>query len=249
MINKLRLLRNKSTTVNEIINVYPLTIGEIEDIGEEDYRMYLNCLLIDKNSLNSEGLSREEKKEFNKITPLDTLLLYCHQDLEFRRITEESFLIFTKEEVEYSINDEHPIGCFYFYVEGNKILLDNNLFNEFRTILMKQNYLQDQQSSSGFKPANNKATELMERMNKIKEKLNKQNKEESLPLSEIVSIVSAYSNDVNILTVWDLTIFQLYELYARLLLWDSYHNDYIHLPHMEKEDQEKISKNHWAKKL
>ncbi|UQX56081.1 hypothetical protein M5V91_10875 [Cytobacillus pseudoceanisediminis] len=127
--------------------------------------------------------------------------------------------------------------------DQGSFILNSVLFEEVKAVIFRQNFLKDSKSSS-FKPANSKAKQLMDKLQKVKAKIQKQNNEEQLGLKDIISIVSAYSTDINILTVWNLTVCQLYETYTRLIIWDEYHNKFTLLPHTS--DTSSLDLKHWA---
>lgn len=240
MISDLQLQKGSPIDVG-LCKVYPLTLGEITDfVGENKYNQLLSSLLIDKSSLNLDDVSKEEKEIFDKLTTYEIIILHSFRDEEMRKVFIKSFSLFLREEIHY-----HQEGFFYIgELTDNRIITKEN-FEQIKQILKKQNYLQD--AEDDFKPANEKTIELYEKMKKIKEKLKKKNPDDGLKLSDIVSIVATYSNDISILTVWNLTIYQLYESYLRLIMWDNYHTSYMHLPHMDEEDRKSMI--HWASKL
>lgn len=241
MISELQLQKGNPIDIG-ICKVYPLTVGEITDVGDSQYNQYLSSLLIDKSSLNMDDASKEVTEVFDKLTTFEIIILHIYHDESMQKVFTDSLSFFLRENVEY-----HPNGFFYLgEVEDNRIISKDN-FELIKEIIKKQNYLQDDENEH--KPANDKAAELIAKIKKIKDKLKKQNTDEGLKLSDIVSIVANYSNDINILTVWNLTIYQLYESYLRLIMWDNYHTSYMHLPHMDEEDRNSLQENHWAKKL
>nr|BDD47805.1 hypothetical protein 6 [Bacillaceae bacterium] len=243
MINRLLLLKGEPIPIEDLCTVHPLRLEEISVIGEETYNQYLSLLMIDKSALQVNHITDpDEIAELNKITGLDILIMYGKNQDEMCSLTCKALSTFLKEDVSYS-----PLGYFFIgdFIEDR--IITYPLFEQIKTILKKQNYLNDKQEEKEFKPANDKASELIEKMKKVKEKMKNQNNEDGLALSDIVSIVSTYSSDINILTVWNLTIFQLYETYLRLIMWDEYHTNHFHLPHMDENARKDFK--HWANKI
>lgn len=240
-MNELKILKGDPIEVVECLSVYPLTLAEISDIGDKEYDIHLTAIATNKEILSQLELDKDiPRNELNE--------LYTYSDLEFIFYLSvhnpsilDSFMaalrIFLKSKVEFSkrgILIENDLIC---------VFLDSDLFSKIKSIIFKQNFLKDSEHTS-FKPANSKAKELMERLKKAKEKIQKQNDKEGLSLKDIISIVATYSNDINIKTVWDLTVSQLYESYLRLIIWDDYQNKQRLLPHTS--DPQSLDIKHWA---
>jgi hypothetical protein len=239
-MNELKYLKGSPIQIRDGLKIYPLTLGEIADLGLGNYYNYIQSLTIDKSMINKlDGIvPKSEIEEVYKYNELEFILYLCSKDTSIFYFFLESMKIFLRSE----------IGLFQdvgFVITNNEaeIILDNDLFLEIKKVIIKQNFLKDDDSSN-FKPANSKAKELMEKLKKAKEKIQKQNNEEGLNLKDIISIVSNYSNDLNILTIWNLTVYQLYEAYLRLIVWDEYHNKYTLLPHTT--DSQSLDLKHWA---
>jgi hypothetical protein len=241
MIGDLELLSGMPIDIG-ICKVHPLTIGEIAKIGETTYNQYLSILMLDKSSLTpSESLTPQQIEEFNKLDSYSVLLIHAHTDEFMRTLITSSLSLFLKEDVTY-----HESGFFYLgeIIEGRVIMPEN--FDQIKLILQKQNFLKEDKTKE-FKPADDNTAKIMEKMRKAKEKIQKQKQDEGLGLSDIVSIVSAYSNSIDILNVWNLTVYQLYQSYMRLIMWDEYHNNFLLLPHVS--DSSTLKLNHWASKI
>jgi hypothetical protein len=239
-MNDLKLLKGDPIPIRAGLYLYPLYLSDIADIGENNYNYYLHIFRIDKSllgQLNGE-ISHSELDEIYKYSELEFVLYLCGQDSSLLYFFMESLRVFLKSEIKI----EKDVGIIIENEEVS-ITLDNDLFLEIKKIISKQNYLKVSEEPN-FKPANDKAKELIDKMKKAKEKIQKQNKEEGLSLKDIISIVSTYSNDLNIMSVWKLTVYQLYESYLRLVLWDEYHNKFILLPHTS--DSQSLDLKHWA---
>jgi hypothetical protein len=102
-------------------------------------------------------------------------------------------------------------------------------------------------------PADEETRQLIEHMEKMrkivddKKKIQQQSDgtEDDIDISDIISAVTARSNSINKFNVWDLTLYQLYDEYARLELIDNY--DFSIKAMMA--GAEKIDLKHWSSKL
>ncbi len=243
MVSHMRLLSGKPFKVGEL-TFYQPTINQVDDMGEEMYSNLYQSLLIDKNHL-------KDNPDFNQdfINSSSDFQIFMKLNLEdqmFREIIKHTLHLFTGEDFFYDgdylkaivSTEDSPIDVY----------LDEKLFFDLRSVVRQINYIPDK-AEGAFKPANSKAEELKQRLEKAKQKVKEDNKENGLRLSDIVSIVSSYSNDLNIFNVWDLTIFQLFESYVRILVWDEYHIGQQHSPHMDENSRKELSKSHWVKQV
>lgn len=240
-MDELQLLKGTPISVHKGVKVHPFTIGEITDIGQNIYNSYISSILIDKTILNNsqyDDLSQEALSELNEISDLDFILALSINNGDISDVFVEALSYFLKCQVRFDFNYGIIINN-----ENEEIILDSSTFDEIKKIISKQNFLKDNDSSK-FKPANAKARALLEKLNKAKENIQKQNKEEGLKLHDIISIVATYSNDINMLSVWNLTVYQLYNCYLRLIIWDDYHNKYQLIPH--SSDINSLDIKHWA---
>lgn len=128
-------------------------------------------------------------------------------------------------------------------------------FDDIINVIKLQNYLEKPSSKVGKAAEDNPADEatrkLMEHMQKMREKVDAKKKVqqgndgESIDISDIISAVSSKSNSINKLNIWELTLYQLYDEYARLELIDNY--DFSVRAMMA--GAEKIDLKHWSSKL
>lgn len=240
-MNELKLLKGAPIEIGYSLKVYPAKIEEITEIGEEIYNSYVSAIMIDKsvlNNVNENQMPKEILDGLYKCSDLEFILYLSLTDRVILKAFMEALSLFLKCDIRFN----QELGIIISHNE-NEIVLNDEIFNEFKKVVVKQNFLKDGEKSK-FKPANDKARALLEKLNKAKEKIQKQNKEDGLSLKDIVSIVATYSNDINILSVWNLTVYQLFVCYMRLIMWDDYHNKYQLIPH--SSDIESLDLKHWA---
>lgn len=229
----MRLLSGMPINVGNF-SVRPLTLREILDIGEDVYSELLSAVMADKTSLKSDVDLDESVTNYMIVY---TLAL---QDEVYRRLVLNSLALFLSEEI---FMDSYG---FYSLRDQESVYMTSDEFMKIQEIIKIQNYLGESEEDSGYKPANDKAKEYAEKLAKLRgEMVEDNNKEEGLRLGDLVSIVSVYSYDINILSVWSLTIYQLHECYIRLIVRDDYDKHYMHLPYVEDEDRDKVE--HWSR--
>lgn len=229
----LKILRGSPIDVG-VGKLYPLTIGEISDIGESEYNRCISVTTILQDKLEFEG---------QKLTHFETTIVYCAQSPEFNEVFLKALNIFFKEKVHFYRDG----GIFYLGELEDRRFIDEEKFNHMKTVIKKQNFIKDDLEEKEFKPANDKAKELIEKMKQVKSKIKQQNNDDGLNIGDIVSIVAAHTPNVSIFSVWDLTVFQLYNLYLRLILKDTYESNFYLLPHTS--DSKSLDLKHWATKI
>ena len=238
--DEIKLLRGKPVEIQYGIKVYPLTLDEISEIGSKIYNSRIGTFFVDKSLLNeANDIPIETLEEIHKLNDLEFIYyLALSGDINLIYSLSDALRMVLKCDVVVEQNADIKI------FKGEEIVtLDNDLFLSIKKIITKQNFLKDDEKTE-FRPANAKARALLEKLNKAKENLQTQNKKDGLSLNDIISIVATHSNDINIITVWNLTVYQLYICYLRLLMWDDYHNKYQLIPH--SSDIDALDLKHWA---
>jgi len=197
--------------IENLGKIYPLTIREIATIGELNYNKYLSLLLIDKNNIAKEN----KDVDMSNINNYELLLLHCYYNSEY-------VIEFTKA-IEINFKESillHKDGYFYFGdIKDNRIINSDN-FNLIQEIIKKINYISDKKEEEEYNPANDKAREIIEKIKRNKKEVEK-NKKEEINLYSIISSI-AWKSHIGIKSVWDLTIYQLYDAYYRLNMIDNY---------------------------
>lgn len=90
------------------------------------------------------------------------------------------------------------------------------LLPEIESIILQLNAVsKDAMDTSNAK--NKAAAKIIEKLNKRKKGNEKKAKSDpKLELPNIISAVAAYHSSINILNIWDLTVYQVYDLFARM---------------------------------
>ena len=197
----LKLLAGMPIDINNLGILTPLKLKEITNIGESNYNELLSVLLIDKE--NIEGLNDQE------ISNLELLMVYSYQNFEFREKVLKSLKLFFNKE--FFMSNE---GLFYC----EDLIIDKEPFDDFQYALKCANHIEIKKEPE-YVPGNERARKFMEKL-----KLNKQNikKPETMNLHSIISGVAWKSNNMNIIEIFKLTIYQLYDAFYRLENIDNY---------------------------
>ncbi|UQB84209.1 hypothetical protein [Bacillus amyloliquefaciens] len=159
-------------------------------------------------------------------------------------------IVFEGEDDKYYLNedklDEVPATELKFVHRDN--------FDEIVEIVKTQNYLTKPiEKINGSNPADEETKKLMEHMENMRNKVNEKKRlqkemdgeSDNIDISDIISSVTAKSNSIDKFNVWSLTLYQLYDEYARLELIDNY--DFSIRAMMA--GAEKIDLKHWSSRI
>lgn len=218
----------------EGIFVHPLKLREIAELGVEKFNSYLSLLLVENKVTY---LSPEYK--INSFEYLCFLMENNREDgIEFKdalsKVLKTNVFPVLKEDTAYLLTDDG-------------VIINFQLFEKMQDIIKHQCFIGGKELKKKFNPANDKARELKEKLDRIKTQLNKDNADRQIDITDIISIVSAYTPNINIVDIWDLTIYQLYQLYMRLIMKDNYETELQQV--MQGVDPKSLKLKHWAGKL
>lgn len=211
--NKLRLLLGLPIAVPNLCYVHPVKIRDIADIGEDKFNQYLSIITF-------QGKDRIEIEDLN-LSTFEFVTISCIGDIGFRNSYLNALSFFLREEVHLT-ND----GLFYLGDINEQRIIKEEHYEQIRQIVKEQNYMdKEEKKENQFKPHDERTRQLLEKQKKYEALLQQANAENGLHLHDIVEIVAAYSN-VDILRIYDLTIYQLYKNYIRLSLKANYTDQY-----------------------
>lgn len=179
-------------------------------IGMWKYNLYLNVLVWDKSAFlkfirttrgrASEKLQDDRLNVFDIVTLLEYTRELVHNSLKFFMV--ESLLWDEKSR------------CFVVQTEDGKEIgrINRDNFDTVRSLMLQLNYINVGESAQPTKHSSKKAQELWERAQKyLKEETAKSPQDKRLALGNIISKLCAASTSYNLLNIYDLTVFQLYD--------------------------------------
>lgn len=201
--DELRLLKGSSFFVNGI-KIKPFTIGEIVEIGYEEYQKNLNIFIWEVKDF-----VLEVPEEFKEIKIFDLILNSGSKELLEGFLTGIDFFLKPKE---MNIN-----------IKSNEIIIDDKSigrdnWDDICRIIKTQNCVKRNKEEE-YNPANEEARKIIEKIKALKKE---HPPKELVTLSSIISGIAYKSNSLNIINIWDLTIYQLYDALNRLNLIDNY---------------------------
>lgn len=197
-IDKLILISGQPFKIREDLFVYPPHLSDIVRIGKDTYNQYLSMFITDSATILSNiGAEIEED-----IDPIKLITLVP----PLREIFLDALSFFIHEDVMY---DEH-IG--YFYGDEKTINFDEIKTIKYASLIMS---CVDTKEAEPVKFANSMAKEIYEKVLKRKGSVKTQ-KDADFDLYNIVGAVCAFHGSINLLNVWDLTVYQFYDQFSRI---------------------------------
>lgn len=213
--NYFDLLSPEPMKLQNIGSIVSPTLRSISSIGGYDtYQYYLSILLLDlKTYLNMIGkpeqynlMSNQDKLKFN--------IFDLIPNEQFCSLLQDILNFFIKEDVIYSQKKK-----FYIVKDNEQIVgvITRDNYNIICDLICQRNCIKSNQEEDLSKIKSKKALEILKKLKKgraEKEKISKADK--NMELGNIISAVANKSQSLNILNIWDLTIFQIWDCFARL---------------------------------
>lgn len=209
------LLSPDPVQVPSVGGVKSPTLREISSLGYNTYRHYLAVLSLDLDSyLSMTGMSElyallsEEEK--TKMTLFDLLLSSPPSCALIQNMLD----FFMEGTVTFSESQHAFLVC---ADDGQTGLITRENYLTVCDLIGQRNYLKPRRGEDLSKVKSKKALEIMKKLQKgraEKEKLAKA--DQNMELGNIISAVANRSQSLHILNIWDLTVYQLWDCFARL---------------------------------
>jgi hypothetical protein len=253
---KMRLLAGMPIEVPDVCEIQPYTLKEIAQVGYSVYAQKLNTLTMDVKKILGD---RPELRDVE----LSAFDLYTHvADEDFREAFESALKFFLREDklvcTRHDVDGGNEISIIVLGVDDiNEItdemkprIIHRKNFHYIVEVLKLQNGLSSIGSSDEYNAQNDKAKRIIEKLKKAKAKIqeiksNKGGGGNDLDIVDLISAVASKSNSVNALTVWDMTLYQLYDHFKRLQLINQYDINIMALMNGAKD----IELQHWSERL
>lgn len=245
---KLKLLAGKEFYVDNIC-IKPKTLRDIVDIGHEKYMAFLGILTTKaENYLDEDAMKEIRLISKDEITMLDVVVFSQDEEMLELFINACGFFlgvdtahVHYKSELGFVFGDINTVGM------EDLIIVGKDNFREISYVIMYQNCVKNPESSDFYRPKNDKAREIIEKLKKNREKVEKakraqNNGEVDIDLHSIISSVSAKSPTISKFNIWDLYVYQLYDEYKRLEKISSYETSILAMMNGAKINDLK----HWS---
>lgn len=212
--NYFTLLSPDPISIPNVCSVLSPRLRDISAIGYDTYQYYLSILVMDIRTYFSmlgqqetyDLLSDEEKTRWN--------IFDCLLSTQQTRILLQNILdFFLLEDVTYS-----PLHHGFLVQEENigGIITAEN-YPEICDLICKRNCIQSQTGTDLSRVKSKKALEIIQKLKKGRAEKNRLVKaDKNMELGNIISAVAGKSHSLNLINIWDLTIFQLWDCFSRL---------------------------------
>lgn len=214
-LNYFELLSPNPVKIQNIGGIISPKLCDISSIGYDTYQFYLTILLMDfKTYLTMTGqsnlydmFSEEEKSQIN----IFDLLIANERS---RSMLQDILNFFISEDVTYS----HEHNCFVVQDSGTHIgTITKEIYPQLCDLICQRNYIKSNQKEDLSQIKSKKALEIMKKLQKGRSEKEKQTKaDKNMELGNIISAVANKSQSLNIINIWDLTVFQLWDCFSRL---------------------------------
>jgi hypothetical protein len=216
MIDELLLLSGTDVPFADAhINIRQPLIREIAFIGEENF--FMGCQLL---NFSKDLLSQEDRISLADTDDFDILMsILCSTDASLQQVSATMVLALLFPE--YSVSFE-PDGIYLLKGEDLSVINSEN-FAGFKEILSEMVFYPDSKKEE-FKPANEKAQAIADKLKKGREKLAAIKN----PGDKKISVLSRYSSILAIGLRMDLgiflnqTVYQLYDQFKRFQMYQAF---------------------------
>lgn len=202
-IDQFQLLRGKDAhiRINDFCEVRQPTLGDIVEVGYGQYQGYISTFLIKKSEL-LKALGAEDGPEYDPYSLWDIMLVI--PELQANLLAALGFFVIGQ----IAVAD----GC--ICVDG-RALSSADLYDIAAAAMKISNIETDDESQHVF--ASERSRRLWEKMQKGRAGLRKaKNQDGNIDLLNLTSAVAAKGCGYTLFNVWELTVYQLYDQFARM---------------------------------
>lgn len=236
---KIKLLQGNPVPVNDYFNFTPKTLEDIADMSFSKTMLLVNIFFIDLNKIKA---SFSSLPELDKASPFQTLLLLLSQGGQ-KEIEE------TKKQIIDSLNFFTDSEWFFDeIIHNNKVPLTEEDWFRIRELIAIEFGIDDSEPEE-YNLANEKAKQFREKRKQLENQVKKikEKKQDENDFSDLISAVAAKTPGINIVSVWQLTMYQITDQLKRINLIDTYEFNLRAL--LAGADSKKIDVQHWTSKI
>lgn len=196
-LDKLTLLSPMGYMVEGVGNIKSPKLKRIATVGQNIFFSYLGIFTLD-----------------NKENPDISSYELVTKDINMRTFLREALNFFIEEDVEYHTES----NAFTTYACGTKEMvgsINRDNYAEVVDVILQLSHIQKNEGEN-MKFANKIAEKLYNKLKQAPNYREKQGQDKRFELNNIISAVSAHHPSLNIVNIWELTIYQLYDQFARL---------------------------------
>lgn len=191
------------------------TLKQISLIGYETYQYYIFILSIDVEKFLSAFKSNEKHETIlgNK-EPQKNIFELLISNEQNTSLLLNALNFFIKEEVVFSSMDNT-----FIVQKDNAIVgtITKDTFPQICDLICQRSCVNSYNKEDTSKVKSKKALEIMKKLKRGRAEKAKYTKtDKNMELGNIISAVASKSTSLNIINIWDLTVYQLWDCFARL---------------------------------
>ncbi len=215
----LKFQRGSPVLLDDICAIYSVTLGEIVDIGYENFQQYLGILTATKPTIK-----KNEDEELNKLleelTDFQYILFISSIDRQTNETLKEALRFFTRENDIKIILDPAQI---VFGPLEEKHLLTEDKFYEFQSILRRMYFIEvegeeiiiNKDDPPAVRALKMKMRENREKLRKAKAKKAAQEKTD-LKFSDLIGSITINNCGLNMENIWNITYYAFHDQLKRM---------------------------------
>mgnify|MGYP003604280865 CR=1 FL=1 len=206
------LISGSDVLFNDICVLHQPSLDEIRNLGYEQYKVYVNTLFVDLDTYLEKSDIRDKIDEelLAKLTMFD---IWFSEDRGRALLKEAlSFFIFGKLEEDLT----HSVYLIYDALDNLTGFIDKTNYEDIQNAIEQLNFINSQEIKPK-KFRNEAARKIYETIQKGKKEDAKTKKADpSMTLPNLIASVSSSHNSYNLINIWSLTVYQLYDQFFRL---------------------------------
>lgn len=187
-----------------------------KNISIQEYRVLVNILGTDKDQA-VRLVTDKNQKSLGKLAEDDK---FCVFDIltirdEMRKVLIASLRFFTEADVKWN---EHARSFSLLFQDGYIGTVDRNNFDDVREVILHLNYRSLHIASTSTKFSSEVDRKIWERVQEYESESNAhQDSDSTLAIANVISKLCIFSHSYNLMNVYDLTVYQLYDQYFQCL--------------------------------
>lgn len=210
-IDKLSLLSGDDIYITELLKIKQPTVRDIKEIGYDNYNLFIFLLaqnpedrLVQLDDMGIDGMEYTNWDIFQMFFMI--MPEQCVWSLKF----------FTELDFDFRIDEETKESYFATILDdGNIVVIGEHGFKLIHDVIREMNFLTEEKLKFGNEGAKKRY---------IKAQRAKLRNTKPEGLDNLISALAWKSPNLNILQIFDLSIYQLYDGYFRLMKIDNYEN-------------------------
>lgn len=213
----LKFLKGSPVFIEDICAVYPATLGEIIDIGYDNFQQYLGIITMTK-SLDAKGDS-EFQQLMEQITDFQYLILMSSMDLNINTILKSALHFFTRSQITISAD---PPSIYFGPVEEQHILKDQQ-FADLQRLIRRMYFIDQEGDEIIINEDDDPATKRLKmQMRANREKVRKAKaakaarEKSDLKMSDLIGSMTINDCGLNMTNIWDITYYAFHDQLKRM---------------------------------